>query len=644
MGAAAGMLLPPLASAQEVQSNEVGEHVILENIPPSVEDIGRDYSGHMRTRGSYSIRGWTHDGDALLLSRSGNLYRSKAARAQYTKILDYPDISINSAQLASVCGREGYVFIDDEDGDEYYSVYAGTRNAFEPAKLSPGKGRSRGVRISNDRATVGYAISQADSGVWDLLVQDVCGGSEPRTLYSGGNAIFTQDFHPSGGKLLATQDRGTQSVLIEYNLATGDGHEIVAEDSRISDVNYSGDGSYVFYTSNEGTEFRELVRLDRSSQEIITVIGGIGADIEGTEINADRSHMAIAINQLGLTSILSIDLNSLKLVSGPSRKPLGVVSSMHMSPDGTELALRLSQPTVPGRSGVYSLAEDSFKPWTGGFSPNQELIDLLPRITEYPTTDPIGGKKRDIPLLAYLPKTASADRPAPVLILAHGGPASQSVPSFSRYSHYLVSKMGIAVLRPNIRGSTGYGRTFEQADQVMKRGDAVRDIGALLDWIDGQPELDASRVVIGGGSYGGFVALASLAEYSDRLKGGYSSVGVTDFETFMKNTEANRVDNRRREYGDECDPEVAAFMKTISPLHNAAEITSPVLILQGANDPRVPQQQAEDMITAIRSNGVPVYYMLAKNEGHGFSESRNQRLSNGARIWFLKKMLFDQGQ
>jgi dipeptidyl aminopeptidase/acylaminoacyl peptidase len=189
---------------------------------------------------------------------------------------------------------------------------------------------------------------------------------------------------------------------------------------------------------------------------------------------------------------------------------------------------------------------------------------------------------------------------------------------------FLVADLGIAVIAPNVRGSDGYGKTFLALDNGFKREDSVKDIGALLDWIALQPEFDKTRVAVYGGSYGGYMVLASLTHYSDRLRAGVDVVGISNFVTFLKNTQDYRRDLRRVEYGDERDPAMLAHLEKISPLNNVKKIGVPLLVVQGLNDPRVPTSEAEQIVKAVRAAGKECWYLLAKDEGHGFRKKSNR--------------------
>ncbi|QSB44294.1 S9 family peptidase [Tsuneonella flava] len=631
--------VPQQSQAEPTERRQFGKHLFLENVPESVLYDGQNVARHMRTSNSYSTRGWTHDGKAMLFADRGNLYRRATRNADYTEILDLPGLSLSTARNAMVCDREGYVFTSDKDGDEYSAVYVTDGRSHDAVKLSPGRSRNVSLLVSDQMDKIAYASAEAGTGIWSLIVQSTCPDNETGILERSNIPFYPDDFSPDGTRLLAEGPSEGGFKLSQIELASGKETILIEADEDIKDSYYSADGRYVFFTTNAFSEYVELFRLDLENREILPVLSNVGLDIDSIVMSPDRSRMAVSFNRSGLSTLVVFDTKALRLISGPSEKSLGVIGAMRFSPDGKKLALSVSQPDVPWRSGIYDYRDDSFEVWTGGFRPDQKIARMTPDITTFPTFDMDGDKQRRIPLLVYRPDAASADHPVPVVIFAHGGPESQSRPSFSRFYHYIATQMGIAVLRPNIRGSEGYGKTFEQLDETVKRGDAIKDIGALLDWIEEQPDLDADRVVIAGGSYGGFVTLASLVAYPDRFKGGISRFGVSDFASFMANTEPYRVDNRRREYGDERDPEVAKFFQHMSPMQNASRIRAPVLFIQGGNDPRVPQQQSEDMIAAIRANGVRVSYVLADNEGHGFKKSENARVSDGAQIAFLREML-----
>jgi len=205
--------------------------------------------------------------------------------------------------------------------------------------------------------------------------------------------------------------------------------------------------------------------------------------------------------------------------------------------------------------------------------------------------------------------------------------------------NYFIDVLGVAIIEPNVRGSTGYGKTFVALDNGVKREDSVKDIGALFDWIARQPDLDADRVLVEGGSYGGYMVLGVATLFPDRIAGAIDIVGIANFVSFLENTESYRRDLRRVEYGDERDPAMREFLTRISPSNNADRIRAPLFVVQGRNDPRVPYTEAEQIVAAARRNGVPVWYLLADNEGHGFARKANADFLFYAMIAFIRERL-----
>jgi dipeptidyl aminopeptidase/acylaminoacyl peptidase len=227
------------------------------------------------------------------------------------------------------------------------------------------------------------------------------------------------------------------------------------------------------------------------------------------------------------------------------------------------------------------------------------------------------------------------------VVVIHGGPEGQSQAGFIARNNYFLNELGVALIYPNVRGSTGYGKTYVALDNGFLREDSVKDIGALLDWVATQPELDADRVMITGASYGGYMTLAAAVQYADRIRCAIDIVGISNFVTFLEHTEAYRRDLRRVEYGDERDPQMRAFLQKISPLTQADRIKKPLFVIQGRNDPRVPASEAEQIVATLKQRKTPVWYLEGKDEGHGFQKKRNQDYQMYATIQFMKTYLLD---
>lgn len=307
--------------------------------------------------------------------------------------------------------------------------------------------------------------------------------------------------------------------------------------------------------------------------------------------------------------------------------------------DGRLLGFTVTGNRTPGDVFVYNPRTNKVQRWTQSETGGLDAATFVqPRLIEYPTFDKKEGKPRKIPALLYLPP-GRFKPPYPVVVSIHGGPEGQARPYALGQHNYWLNELGVAIVRPNVRGSAGYGKSYLLLDNGKKREDTVRDIGSLLDWIQTREDLDEKRIAVTGGSYGGYMSLATMTHYSDRLRCGIDYVGISNFVTFLKNTKEYRRDLRRAEYGDERDPGMEAYLQKISPLTNAEKIKVPLLVIQGANDPRVPASEAEQIVERVQKAGGQVWYLLAEDEGHGFAKKKNRDYLGLAMIKFAQEFL-----
>ena len=398
----------------------------------------------------------------------------------------------------------------------------------------------------------------------------------------------------------------------------------------------SKDGKYLFGFSDKGAEFQQLIRFERATSKIEVLTSEIPWDIILIRATRDRKKMAFMANEDGISRIYLMDMETLKY-KPLSAVPEGVVREMFFDSTGTRLFMNLTNAQLNGDVFELNLEAMKFTRWTQSDTGGLDLSTfVMPTLIHYPTFDKVDGKPRTIPAFYYRP-TKKTGKPYPVVINIHGGPEGQYRPTFQGMNNYLLNEMGIAVIFPNVRGSSGYGKDYLLLDNWEKREDSVKDIGALLDWIAAQPELDKSRVAVYGGSYGGYMVLASMVHFSSRLACGVDIVGISNFVTFLENTSAYRRDLRRVEYGDE--RKIRDFLNNISPSTNAHKISKPLFVIQGKNDPRVPMSEAEQIVKTVRKNNVPVWYQLATNEGHGFSRKSNRDFMYYSVIQFFKEFL-----
>ncbi len=384
----------------------------------------------------------------------------------------------------------------------------------------------------------------------------------------------------------------------------------------------------MFVATDAPGDFRQLSYLDLSNGELRVLTGDIHWDVEDFELSEDGSRAAFVVNEGGISRLHLMDPATRKYETVGSI-PVGLISGLSFSPDGTKLAFTLNSAKTP--SDVYTLelgrqptAAGELTRWTfselGGLATE---TFVTPELILYPTFDRVDGARREIPAFVYKPKGPG---PYPVIVSIHGGPEGQYRPRFSSTFQMWVGQLGAAVVAPNVRGSAGYGKEYVKLDNGYNRENSVKDIGALLDWIATQPDLDEKRVAVYGGSYGGYMVLATMVHYSDRLRAGVEIVGISNFVTFLENTQDYRRDLRRVEYGDERDPAMRRFLDSVSPNRQASKITAPLFVAQGQNDPRVPVTESEQIVRDVRATGRNVWYMKALNEGHGFRKKENRDL------------------
>ena len=397
---------------------------------------------------------------------------------------------------------------------------------------------------------------------------------------------------------------------------------------------FAKNGKSLFLVTDKGTEFKQLYRMDLATRALAPLSAGLKGDVEGFDLSDDGKILAFVTSEDGASQLHLLATASGEMMPAP-KLPLGVIGGLRWHKNNRDLGFTLSAAKSP--CDVYSLDVRSGKidRWTesetGGLEPQGFVEPELVRIKSI--------KGLEFSAFVYRPDPAKFPGPRPVLINIHGGPEGQSRPVFQGRNNYFLNELGVAVIYPNVRGSTGYGKTFLTLDDDFKREDSVKDIGSLLDWIATHPGFDKDRVAVIGGSYGGYMVLACMTHYSDRLRCGVDIVGISNFLTFLKNTQDYRRDLRRVEYGDERDPAMAEYLQKISPTTNVDKITKPLFVVQGLNDPRVPVTEAEQMVKAIRDHGNTAWYLMAKDEGHGFQKKKNADFLFYSVIQFLQQNL-----
>jgi dipeptidyl aminopeptidase/acylaminoacyl peptidase len=616
--------VPALAVSRVERGN-----LTFDNIPEAPADLAEKLDGYLNARQATPL-GWSPQGQLLIATRFGDvdqlhlIDQAGGARRQLT-FLHEP---IAEAAFSPDAARNAYVYLKDVGGNENTQLYY--QRLGEPAAklLTDGKSMNGAPRWSNSGREVAFFSTARDGRSYDIDIVDPETGTLPHLALAGdssGAAWSVLDWSPDDSKLLVLKAVSSdEGYLYVVDLNSGQKREVdpAAAKVGIAGAKFTRDGQGVYFISDRDGEFARLRYMNLYTNEKTVISGHIPWDIEELAISRDGHYLAYVSNEAGAGKLNLLDLRTHQDLTPPRLRVPGVIGSLSFDAEGTRLAFGFAAPNQPRDAYVLDIAQNRLQAWTSSEAGPVDLGKFVtPRLAEFPTFDREDGKARQVPLYVYEPTTPG---PHPVLISLHGGPESQFRPGFDPWIQYVVNELGFAVIAPNVRGSSGYGKTYMALDNGMLREDAVKDVGALLVWIGLQRAFDGKHVVVAGGSYGGYLTLATLVNYSDRLRGGVDVAGIGDFVSFLTNTAPYRQAQRRAEYGDERDPAMRSFLRRISPLTNADRITRPLLVVHGKNDPRVPLSEAEQIVNKLRAKDREVWYLLAADEGHGYRKKQNR--------------------
>ena len=614
---------------------EIG-NLILEDIPEIPQEI-EDRSRQYRNTRSASCRSWLRDGSGMIIgTRFGEtsqihiVERSMGARRQITFFEEPVSGGISCPDPES----NGFLFSKDIGGSEFYQIHYFDLNSGGSTMLTDGRSRNGLGPWSNSGKNFAFTSNMGNGVDMSVYIGDLNGDHTPLVQEKG--FWFPRNWSPDDSKLLVGKYVSiNESYIHIVNVGSGRMTQFNPKDEKISYGNaaFSKDGKGIYYSSDEGTEFRHLRYYDLAKGHHKILTDHIPWDVQDFSQSDNGRYLAYITNEDAISRLHLVRTAGFKEMKIPEL-PMGRIGGLDFSPDGSRLAVNLNAPKTPGDVYVLNIRNRGLVQWTqsevGGLDTESFSEPELIYVRSFDGLD--------VPAFIYRPIGSG---PHPVVVYIHGGPESQFRPSFSSRIQYWVKELGVAVLATNVRGSSGFGKTYVQLDNGYKREDSVKDIGAFLDWISDQSDLDQERVSVFGGSYGGYMVLASMTHYNERLRCAIDVVGISNFVSFLRNTESYRRDLRRAEYGDERDPDMRLHLERISPNNNAKKITKPIFIVQGYNDPRVPVTEAEQMRDVIRSNGGDVWYMVAMDEGHGFSKKFNRDYYTNAVSLFLERYLLD---
>ena len=617
-------------------------NLILEDIPEIPQNIKDDLKRFQSVR-SAPFRGFDVTGKKIYISTGfGNVSqlhlveRPDGARNQIT-YFDEPIGSVSKQPNGSLIA-----FTMDAGGSENAQIFMLNPVDGSYDLLSDGESRNGGPLWDNSGKMIAYRSNRrngASNDVWMMSI-DSPKSAEILLEATDGTSWGPIDWSEDNSKILIQNYISvTNSKVYILDTVTKDKRLILGDkntQSVNSGLSFDKDSSGVFYVTDEFGEFNNLAHKNLKTDEITLITKDIGWDVDGFTISKDGKRAAFKVNENGYSSLYLLNTSSFKYKK-ISSIPIGLIGGIQFNDKADMLGLSINTYMSPSESYTLELKNNPLRygeltKWTNSEIGGLDTASFIsPKLMSYKSFDGL-----DIPAFIY---AKESKEPLPVIIYIHGGPEGQSRPSFSSTFQLWINQLNAAVITPNVRGSKGYGKTYLGLDNGFNREDSVKDIGALIEWVEKQPNLDSSRIAVYGGSYGGYMVLASAVNYSDKLKAAIDIVGISNFVTFLTNTQDYRRDLRRVEYGDERNPEMRAFLEEISPNNNVEKINVPMFVAQGENDPRVPVTESEQIVQSLRDANKIVWYMNALNEGHGYRKKENRDLYQQAVILFLEQHL-----
>ncbi len=625
--------------------------LVLEDIAPIPAELAGRLAPYLDVKQT-AFLDWTPDGALLVSTRAGTadqVHRVDEPLGSARQLTAYEE-PITRAAAAPRRERPGFFFLKDSGGNENTQIFFQSAAGGPPRLLTDGSSLNGSAVWSNDGNQIAFFSNARSPSSYDIyLIEPESTGPPRLALALEGGAWYPLDWSPDDTRLLIKNEVSiNEGYLYVADLATGRKELVAPVDAKqkvgIGAAKFARNGSGVYFVSDQDSEFRQLRYVDLSAEAgkkpaEIRLSAQTPWDVEALDLSADGRYLAYATNEGGTSRLRLMDVRNRLAMPAPVIPP-GRVGNLRFDPGGTRIAMTLESARLQREAYVYQIGAGTLTQWTRSEPAGLETAHFVdPQLVYYPTFDQVGSEPRQIPAFVFKPQKSG---PFPVVISIHGGPEAQFRPTFDAFTQFLVNELGAAVIAPNIRGSDGYGKTYLQLDNALQREDAIKDIGALIAWIGQQRDFDRERVVVMGASYGGFVTLASLVHFGDRLRGGIDVVGIGNFITFLQKTADYRRDLRRAEYGDERDPEVDSFMRRISPFYNSQRIKKPLLVVQGLNDPRVPALESEQMVAAIRGRGGEVWYLAAKDEGHGFRKKPNRDVYLQTAATFIARLTAPQ--
>jgi len=627
-------MLVPTAFAQ------IPDNLVVDGIPEIPADLKADAGRYLEFR-SAVFNSWHPEKREMLITTrfadATQLHHVKMPGGDRRQLTFLPE-PVAGGSFRPKSG-EFIVFSQDIGGGEFYQLYRYEPDSGKVTLITDGKSRNTGAHWAESGTWIAYTSTKRNGKDNDIYIMDPAKPESNRlVLQVEGGGWSVQDWSPDEKTLLVGEYISINESRIYLVDVTKGTKELITpkteEKISYSQAQFAKDGKSIFVATDKDSEFQRLQRLDLDGRKFTVLTKDIPWDVDEFDLSKDGRTIAFITNEDGVGVLHLMDARNGKELKVP-KLPLGIPTNLSWHENSRDLAFNMTSAKSP--FDVYSLDVKSGKVerWTesetGGLNTSHFVEPELIKLKSFDGT-PISA-------FVYRPDPQKFPGKRPAILSIHGGPESQSRPGFQARINYYLNELGVGIVYPNVRGSAGYGKTFLTLDNGFKGEDSVKDIGAIIEWVQKQSAFDPKKVAVMGGSYGGYMVLASLTHFPEQIKCGVDVVGISNFLTFLKNTQDYRRDLRRVEYGDERDEKMREFLEKISPTTNVKKIKSPLFVVQGKNDPRVPVTESEQMVKAIRDHGQTVWYLMAKDEGHGFAKKKNNDFQFLATILFLKEHL-----
>ncbi len=632
------LLASNLLAAQQGEIKP-GDNLVVEGVPAIPASLAAEVARYTEFRSALQMDWHPVKREMLVRTRFADtpqIHAVKVPGGARTQLTFFPERVVGAAYQPK--SGAFFVFNKDIGGNEFFQYYRYDMDTGKATLLTDGTSRNTGRKWSHGGKWMAYGSTRRNKKDVDLWVMDPADVSTDRMLAQlEGGGWEAEDWSPDDSKIAVSESISiNESYLWLVDLRTGEKTLLTpkggAEKIAYRAARFGKDGKGLYVSTDKDSEFLRLAYMDLATGKHTYLTSHISWDVDEFEVSPDGNTIALIANEDGMGVLHLIDTATGKEKPAP-KLPVGVVFNLYWHNNNRDLGFGLDSARSSADVFSVDLTTGKVERWTTSEGAVNTVNFSEPALIHWTSFD-----GRRISGYLYQPPTKYTGK-RPVVINIHGGPESQFQPGFMGRTNYYLDELGVVFIFPNVRGSSGYGKSFLQLDNGFLREDSYKDILALLDWIKMRPELDSDRIMVTGGSYGGFMTLAVATNYADRIRCALDVVGVSNLVTFLENTEAYRRDLRRVEYGDERDPKMREFLNRTAPANNAHKITKPLFVVQGKNDPRVPASESVQMVATARKNGTTVWYLMANDEGHGFAKKKNQDFQFYSTVLFMREFL-----